>query len=75
MNTWHPLRSRKCHMLNVDEINAQLKPGVALLKQEMQHLRAPASLETNLLDAFARQHPIPKLKDYNKLLEFSPEMA
>ncbi len=57
MNTWHPLRSRKCRMLNVDEINAQLKPSVALLKQEMQHLRAPASLEANLLDAFARQHP------------------
>lgn len=44
-------------MLDVDEINAQLKPCVALLKQEMQLLHAPASLEANLLSAFAKQHP------------------
>ena len=44
-------------MLDVDEVNVQLAPSFAALKQEMLHLRAPADVEVSLLEAFARQRP------------------
>lgn len=44
-------------MLDGDQVNAQLKPAFAALKQEMHDFHAPASVEANLLEAFTRQHP------------------
>lgn len=45
----------KNRMLDVDEVNVQLTPRFAALKQEMLHLHAPADVETRLLTAFAAQ--------------------
>lgn len=44
-------------MLDGDQVNAQLKPAFAALKQEMRDFHAPASVEANLLVAFKKQHP------------------
>ncbi|MBC3876053.1 hypothetical protein [Undibacterium flavidum] len=44
-------------MLDVEEIDARLKPGFTALKQELMNLRAPTGIEANLLKAFAQQHP------------------
>lgn len=44
-------------MLDLEQIDARLKPGFTALKQELMTLRAPTDLETNLLKAFAQQHP------------------
>jgi hypothetical protein len=45
----------KNRMLDVDEVNVQLTPRFAALKQEMLHLHAPADVEARLLTAFAAQ--------------------
>lgn len=48
----------KNRMLDVDEVNVQLTPRFAALKQEMLHLHAPADVEARLLTAFAAQQPV-----------------
>lgn len=44
-------------MLDVEQIDARLKPGFAALKQELAQLCPPPHVEANLLKAFAAQHP------------------
>lgn len=44
-------------MLDVEQIDAGLKPGFAALKQELAQLCPPLHVEENLLKAFAVQHP------------------
>jgi hypothetical protein len=44
-------------MLDSDQVNAQLRPAFAALKQEMRDFHAPASVEANLLAAFKKQRP------------------
>ncbi|WP_395006005.1 hypothetical protein [Undibacterium sp.] len=44
-------------MLDSNQVNAQLRPAFAALKQEMHDFHAPASVEANLLAAFKKQRP------------------
>ena len=44
-------------MLDVDEVNAQLRPAFAALRRELHRHQAPEELEANLLSAFKQQHP------------------
>lgn len=46
-------------MIDLDQVNAQLKPAFTALKQEMQHLQANPQVEENLLKAFQQQYPKP----------------
>ena len=61
---------------SIDPLSDLIKLDLAFLEEHhyLERERCTDFME-NIVLAFARQHPIPKLKDYNKLLEFSPEMA